>query len=150
MPHSLRTVIAFATLIATTTAFAQSPHKHIVQQPSPERNAMPWSDAVQAGNTLYISGHVGIDPKNNRPPASSQEEAKLLMEDFKHTVEAAGMSMTDVVSVQVLCTDMDRFNAFNEVYRTYFHDGYPARAFMGTNKLLFGAHFEMTGIAIRP
>jgi 2-iminobutanoate/2-iminopropanoate deaminase len=51
--------------------------------------------------------------------------------------------------VQVLCTDLDLFDAFNSVYRTYFHGGFPARAFMGCSKLLFGAHFEVTAIAIK-
>ena len=70
------------------------------------------------------------------------------MEDIKHTVEGAGMTIDDLVMVHVLCTDLDLFDTFNSVYRTYFHGGFPARAFMGCSKLLFGAHFEITAIAV--
>ena len=51
--------------------------------------------------------------------------------------------------VHVLCTDLSLFDSFNSVYRTYFNGGYPARTFTGASKLLLGAHFEITGIAIK-
>jgi 2-iminobutanoate/2-iminopropanoate deaminase len=71
------------------------------------------------------------------------------MAELKHTVEGAGLTIDDLVMVQVLCTDLDLFDAFNSVYRTYFHGGFPARAFMGCGELLFGAHVEVTTIAIK-
>jgi 2-iminobutanoate/2-iminopropanoate deaminase len=71
------------------------------------------------------------------------------MNDMKRTVEAAGMTMDDPVMVHVLCTDLDLFGKFNTVYHTYFHGGFPARTFTGASKLLLGAHFEITGIAIK-
>jgi 2-iminobutanoate/2-iminopropanoate deaminase len=82
-------------------------------------------------------------------PISIKEEVRLLMDDLKHTVEGAGLTIDDLVMVQVLCTDLDLFETFNSVYRTYFHGGFPARAFMGCNKLLFGAHFEITAIGVK-
>jgi len=71
------------------------------------------------------------------------------MDDLKRRVEAAGMTMDDLVMVNVLCTDLSLFKSFNNVYRTYFHGGFPARTFTGASKLLLGAHFEITGIAVR-
>jgi 2-iminobutanoate/2-iminopropanoate deaminase len=129
--------------------FAQTDRKYIVLDDSPERRALPLSDCVLVGNTLYLSGHVGADPKTGKVPTSAKEEARLLMEDIKHTVEGAGMKIDDLVMVQVLCTDLDLFDTFNSVYRTYFQGGFPARAFMGCSKLLFGAHFEITAIAVK-
>ena len=108
-----------------------------------------FSEAVLAGNTLYISGHLGIDPKTGKPGATPEEEARFVMESVKRTVEAAGMTMDDIVSVQVFCSDVSVFDAFNSVYRTYFHGNYPARAFIGAGKLLFGARFEVQGIAVK-
>ena len=67
----------------------------------------------------------------------------------KGTNEAAVMSMDDPVTVQVFCADVANFDAFNVVYRTYFHGNFPARAFLGSGKLLFGARFEVTGIAVK-
>ncbi|MEA3176812.1 MAG: 2-iminobutanoate/2-iminopropanoate deaminase [Gammaproteobacteria bacterium] len=109
----------------------------------------PISDAVLVGNTLYISGHLGIDPATNRAATDPAVEAKLVMDRVKHTVEAAGLSMDDVVSIQVFCTDLALYETFNNVYRTYFPHGFPARAFLGVNTLLRGSHFEVLGVAVR-
>jgi 2-iminobutanoate/2-iminopropanoate deaminase len=128
---------------------AQTDRKHIILDPSPERSGSPFSDCVLVGNTLYVSGHVGVDPKTGKLPASAKEETRLLMDELKHTVEGAGLTINDLVMVQVLCTDLELFDTFNSVYRTYFQGGFPARAFMGCSKLLFGAHFEVTAIAVK-
>ena len=71
------------------------------------------------------------------------------MEAVKHTVESAGLSLDQLVSVTVYCTDLQLYDTFNAVYRSYFHGHYPARAFIGTDKLLRGAHFEVQGVAVR-
>jgi 2-iminobutanoate/2-iminopropanoate deaminase len=65
------------------------------------------------------------------------------------TFEAAGMTMDDLVSVQVHSSDVEDYAAFNEVYRTFFTETFPARAFLGAGTLLFGARFEVLGIAVR-
>ncbi len=109
----------------------------------------PISDGVLVGNTLYISGHLGLDPKTNRAAEDSQVEAKLVMDRVKRTVESAGLTMDDVVSMQVFCTDLALYDTFNSVYRSYFPHGFPARAFLGASTLLRGAHFEVLGIAVR-
>jgi 2-iminobutanoate/2-iminopropanoate deaminase len=147
----LRPGLAAAIILwaALTPAVAQNSRRHIVLEPSPKRNAAPWSDAVLDGNTLYLSGYIGVDPKTGKVPASAKDETKLALDDLKHTVESAGMSMDDLVKVEVFGTDLTLFDSFNSVYRTYFHNGFPARIFIGCSKLLAGAHFEVTGIAIK-
>jgi 2-iminobutanoate/2-iminopropanoate deaminase len=127
---------------------ADAGRKYIVLR-KPGANAAPFSEAVLAGNTLYIAGHLGVDPQTGKPGATPEEEAKLVMEAFKRTVEAGGMTMDDVVSVTVYCSDVSHFAAFNSVYRTYFHENYPARAFIGAGKLLLDARFEVQGIAVK-
>jgi 2-iminobutanoate/2-iminopropanoate deaminase len=72
-----------------------------------------------------------------------------VMDAVKHTVESAGLQMDDLVSITVYCTDLELYDSFNMVYRTYFHGHYPSRAFIGVNRLLRGAHFEVSGIATR-
>ena len=59
------------------------------------------------------------------------------------------MTMDDLVSVQFFCSDVSHYVAFNEVYKTYFKKEYPARAFIGSGKLLFDARFEVQGIAVK-
>lgn len=123
--------------------------KHI-NLPKPAGFAnVPFSDAVLAGNTLYIAGHIGLDPKTGQPPASVEEEAKLAMDAIQQTLVAAGMTMDDLVSVQVHCSDLGLYDTFNKVYAGYFHGEYPARAFLGAAKLLRGARFEVLGTAAK-
>lgn len=110
---------------------------------------LPFSDAVWAGDTLYLSGHIGLDPNTGRPPSSASDEARLVMEAFKQTLEAAGLTMAHLVSVQVFCSDVNLFQEFNAVYVTYFNGEFPARAFLGSGRLLFDARFEVQGIAVR-
>ena len=143
-------IVSSLFLIAVTAAMgAAQDRKHIVlKRPGAIANA-PFSEAVLAGNTLYVAGHIGIDPATGKPGATPEDEAKLVMESFKRSVEAGGMTMDDLVSVTVFCSDVSHFNAFNSVYRTYFHDNYPARAFIGSGALLFGARFEVQGIAVK-
>jgi 2-iminobutanoate/2-iminopropanoate deaminase len=133
-------------LVAGITCLAQSDRKYIVmKRATPVASNAPYSEAVLAGDTLYVAGHVGIDPATGKPGATPEEEARLVMDAIKRTVEAAGMSMDDLVSVQVYCSDVSLYDAFNGVYRTYFHGNYPARAFLGSGKLLLNARYEVMG-----
>lgn len=111
---------------------------------------LPFSDAVWHGDTLYLSGHLGLDPKTGKPGATPEEEARLVLDGIKRTLEAAGLAMENLVSVQIFCSDVSLFEKFNTVYRTYFHGEFPARAFLGAGRLLFDARFEVQGIAARP
>ena len=85
----------------------------------------------------------------DKPPANTEEETKLAMEAVKRVLESQGMEMDDLVSVQVYCTDLGLYDKFNSVYRTYFHEKFPARAFIGVASLIRGSHFELMGIAVK-
>jgi len=137
-------------LLAASVFCPAQDRKHIVlKRATPAAANAPFSEAVLVGDTLYIGGHLGLDPATGKPGATPEDEAKLLMEAFKRTIETAGMSMDDLVSVQVHCSDVSFYSAFNGVYRTYFHEEYPARAFLGSGPLLFGARFEILGVAVK-
>jgi len=135
-------------LISMSATAADSDRKHVVLDQSPARKNFPFSDAVVVGNTLYLAGTVGFD-KTGKPPADAEEEAKLAMENVKRVLESQGMEMDDLVSVQVYSTDFSLYEKFNNVYRTYFHEQFPARAFIGVASLIRGAHFELNGIAVK-
>jgi reactive intermediate/imine deaminase len=109
----------------------------------------PFSDGVLVGNTLYLAGRIGLEPQTGRPPADVAAEARLLLDGFRTVLGEAGMSMNDLVFVQVFCPDVGHYDAFNQVYRTYFSEPFPARAFVGSGPLLFGARFEMQAIAVK-
>ena len=130
--------------------FANAADRKYIIDPRPgDTKALPFSDGVLVGNTLYIAGHIGLDPKTGMAPADAEQEAHLVMDGIKRTVEEAGLSMDDVVSVQIFCTDLKLYDTFNAVYKTYFHGDFPARAFVGTDKLLRNGHYEVMGIAVK-
>jgi enamine deaminase RidA (YjgF/YER057c/UK114 family) len=109
----------------------------------------PYSNAVLVGDTLYLAGDIGIDPKTGAPPPKIEDEVRIVMESMKTRLEMVGMSMDDLVMVEVHCPDLSLYGQFNDVYRTYFDKHFPARAFLGSGPLLLGGHFEVTGIAVR-
>lgn len=109
----------------------------------------PFSDGVWVGSTFYLSGHIGFDPTTGKPPADVNEEIRLLLDAFQATLRAAGLEMRNLVYVQVFCSDVSLFATFNVIYRKYFGKDFPARAFLGSGPLLFGARFEIQGIAAR-
>ena len=143
-------ILVVAGLLALMPAVAGAADRaYIVGERSANRGPLPFSEGVMVGDTLYVAGHIGIDPATDMAATSAEAEAKLVMDAVKRTVEQAGLKMDDLVSVTVYCTDLGLYNSFNAVYRTYFHDQYPARAFIGTATLLRGAHFEVLGVAVR-
>jgi 2-iminobutanoate/2-iminopropanoate deaminase len=125
-----------------------SAQKRYINLPG-RRGNLPFSDAVLAGDTLYISGRIGFRPGTTEVPRDPAEEARYLLDGIRTVVESAQMSMTDLVYVQIFCPDVSLFETFNAVYRGYFSGDMPARAFLGSGPLLFGARFEMMAIAQR-
>jgi reactive intermediate/imine deaminase len=110
----------------------------------------PFSDGILAGNTLYLAGRIGLDPKTGKPPEQIEDEIKLMLDSLKGTLTQAGMTMDDLVYVQIACTDLSLFDKFNPIYKGYFTTkDLPAREFIGAAALLRGGHFELQAIAVR-
>lgn len=110
---------------------------------------LPFSEGVLVGDTLYVAGHIGTDPKTGMAPADVNQEIKFLLDGFQATLAEGGMAMDDLVSVQVYCTDLALYDKFNAAYASYFKKEFPARMFVGSGPLLRNGHFEMMGIAVR-
>jgi 2-iminobutanoate/2-iminopropanoate deaminase len=149
-------LLIFATSPALwpTAAQADNIHFPLAAGPLPAGAASPagnpaFNAAVLAGDTLYISGSIDLDPATGKPPADPKVGAKIILDGMKRTVEQAGMTMDDLVWVQVFASDLSNYAAFNEIYRGYFKGPLPARAFVGAGSLLAGAHFEVMGIAVK-
>jgi len=130
---------------------AAAPAKHFPSGGSAVSGPSPaYSAAVEANGTLYISGTTdGTDPATGQKPADASIGAKVVMNNIKKTVEAAGYTMDDVVWLQIFASDLKDYADFNAVYRTYFKGPLPARAFIGAGSLLGGAHFEVMGMAVK-
>ncbi|MGA9570609.1 MAG: RidA family protein [Candidatus Acidiferrales bacterium] len=111
---------------------------------------LPFSNAVIAGNTVYLAGHIGFDPAARKLPDDIEQEARFVLEGVRDTLTRSGLTMQDVVSLTVFCPELSLYEHFNSVYRKFFHTPFPARAFIGSGPLLFGAHFEIQAIAVKP
>jgi len=143
---------AAASLIALTLgavpALAAQDREYINSRSPADGAVPPFSGAVRVGETLYLSGTIGRTA-DGQIAETAEEEARLVLNNVKGTLESAGMTMEDLVSVQIFSSDVADYDAFNSVYRTYFEGEFPARAFIGAGTLLFGARFEIQAIAVR-
>jgi len=147
----VRQLIVFLAIGLASAAAADDvrTERRTLSLPQTEALGIPISDAVLVGNTLYLSGNGGIDLETMEVPEDPKDEATLLMENVKRTLALADMTLEDLVSVTIYCPDLSLFGQFNEVYRSYFDGDYPARAFVGSGKLLFGMRFEIQAIAVK-
>jgi 2-iminobutanoate/2-iminopropanoate deaminase len=139
---------AAATLVALASFPVHAGERSFVRPSRADGDGPAFSGAVLAGDTLYLSGTLGLDD-DRKVPEDPRQEARLLLDRFRATLEAAGFGMDDLVTVTVYCSDVTHYDAWNEVYRTYFEEELPARAFVGSGRLLFDARFEMQGIAVK-
>ena len=131
------------TCVVTTTA--QSSRRYVnPRSASNPANATqpPFSGAVVVGDTAYLSGVLGSGD-------TADAAATAGLSNLQNSLKAAGMTMDDLVTVQVFCPDVANYDAFNRVYRTFFKQEFPARAFLGSGPLLQGAKFEIQGIAVK-
>lgn len=108
---------------------------------------LPFSGAAWVDNTFYLSGMLGLE--GGQVPETAEQEAANVLDAMKAVLEGEGLTMDDLVVVQVFASDVADYDAFNSVYRTYFTGEFPARAFLGSGPLLFGARFEVMGTAVR-
>jgi len=143
-----RIVAATLMMMVVVGSISAGEARTYVRSSLPGGDGSPFSGAVRVGDTLYLSGDIGLD-ENDKVPATAKAEAGLLLDGIKATLEAAGFTMDDLVTVTVYCSDVKHYADFNEVYRTYFTKEFPARAFVGAGTLLFDARFEMQAIAVK-
>ena len=110
---------------------------------------LPFSEAVRVGDTLYLSGQIGVIPGSLKlVEGGTQAQARQAMENIRTSLEAHGYSMADLVKCTVMLADMSEWSMFNEVYKTYFTGRYPARSAFGANGLALGARLEVECIAV--
>ena len=109
---------------------------------------VPLSEAVRVGDTLYLSGQIGIQPGTLKlVPGGLKEEAAQTLSNIRTTLEAHGYSMRDVIKCTIMLADIARWGEFNEIYKMHFSAPYPARSALGTNGLALGAQVEIECVA---
>jgi len=121
----------------------------IVNTPKAASAVGPYSQAVLIGQTMYISGTMGIDPNSNSLVTGGiREQTKMALTNIENILESVGASINNMVKVTVLLTDITEFDAVNEVYQTYFVKNHPARAAYQVSSLPKGAQVEIEGVAV--
>jgi reactive intermediate/imine deaminase len=115
--------------------------------PVTNRN-VPFSAAVRVGNTLYLSGQLGVDASGKLVPGGIVAETRQTLENIKTTLERHGSSLDHIVKALVMLADMSEWGEMNKVYVTYFTKHLPARSALGANGLALGAKVEIEVIAV--
>jgi len=109
---------------------------------------VPLSEAVRVGDTLYLSGQIGIQPGTLKlVPGGLKEEAAQTLNNIQTTLEAHGFTMRDVIKCTVMLADITQWGDFNEVYKARFSAPYPARSALGASGLALGAQVEVECVA---
>lgn len=109
----------------------------------------PYVQGVDAGDLVFVSGQLGIDPADGKVPDDFGAEARRTLANVEAVLEAAGLGMADVVKTTVFMTDFDDYAVMNEAYSEYFSDPPPARSTVKVADLLAGARLEIEAIASR-
>ncbi|MFZ5482754.1 MAG: RidA family protein [Pseudomonadota bacterium] len=107
-----------------------------------------YSQAVRAGDTVYLSGQIGLDPASMQLVEGIEAQIHQVFGNLKAVAEAAGGSLSDVVKLNVFLTDLGHFAKVNEIMAQYFVQPYPARAAVGVASLPRGALVEADGILV--
>jgi reactive intermediate/imine deaminase len=110
----------------------------------------PYSQAIRAGDTLYLSGQIGLDPKTGQLVDGLEAQAHQVFRNMRAVAQAAGASLDDVVKLSIMVADLGDFAKVNEIMATYFNAPYPARSTYQVAGLPRGARIEVEGIIAMP
>jgi reactive intermediate/imine deaminase len=121
-----------------------------IQTPDAPAAIGPYSQAVRAGDTLYLSGQIGLDPKTGQLVEGIETQAHQVFRNLRAVAAAAGGSLDDMVKISVLLLDLADFTKVNEIMASYFKAPYPARATYQVAGLPRGARIEVEGILVLP
>ena len=122
--------------------------KTIISTPNAPAAIGTYSQAVKVGDTVYLSGQIGLDPQSMTMLEGIDAQIVRVFENLKAVAEAAGGSLADVVKLNVFLTDLSNFAKVNETMSRYFSEPYPARAAVGVKELPRGALVEADGVMV--
>lgn len=124
--------------------------KRIIHTPNAPAAIGPYSQAVEAGGTLYISGQIPLDPQTMKlVEGGIKEQTEQVLKNISAILTAAGYTFKDVVKSTCLLSDMANFKAMNEVYANYYLENAPARAAFAVKDLPLGSLIEIETIACK-
>lgn len=139
----MRVIVLALTFLAATASAGEAEVEFF-----PGARDLPFSDAVRVGDLLFLSGEIGVKPGTlELVEGGIQAEARQTMENIKASLEKHGYGMDDLVKCTVMLADISEWGVFNEVYRTFFQEPFPARSAFAATGLALGARVEVECIA---
>ena len=150
--NKIRPIFLCTISIASILIFSQEPiemKKEIISTENAPKAIGPYSQAVKAGNFMFISGQIPLDPKTGDLVSESiEDQAKQVLNNIKSICKAAGYSLDDIVKISIFLTDLGNFATVNEVMKEYFAEPYPARATVEVSGLPLGVNIEIEAIVL--
>ena len=149
-----KTIGILATLLCSLSlsCIAAGPdEKRVIATADAPEAIGPYSQAIRAGNTLYLSGQIAIDPKTKKLMATAdiETQTKLVLDNLLAVLKADGMDMSHVVSTTVFLKDLNNFATMNAIYAGYFKTNPPARATVEVARLPRDVQIEISAIAVK-
>lgn len=123
--------------------------KHPIQTGDAPEAIGTYSQAVAAGNTIYLSGQIGLDPQTMEMSEGFDAQAHRVFANLRAVAAASGGTLDDIVKLTVFLSDLTNFVKLNEIMAQYFTNPYPARSAVGVSQLPRGALVEIEAILVR-
>ncbi len=142
----MRTTISCLIFLCSLFCVSQTERKVIFTDKAPAPIG-PYSQAIQVGNTVYVSGQIALKLNGEMDTTSIEIETNLVLQNLKYVLEAAKMEFKNVVKSAIYVTDLKNFKKINDIYATYFSIHPPARETVEVKALPKGAHIEISVIA---
>jgi 2-iminobutanoate/2-iminopropanoate deaminase len=124
-------------------------HLRIVAKDAPPRPDAPYTPGVMAGDVLFLSGNIGVDPRTGKLPATFPEQAEQALRNQQALLEAAALGWEDAVKVNVYVKEIARYEEFNQLYMRTLPAPLPARTFLAVADLPGGGQVEIEVVASR-
>lgn len=124
-------------------------NKAVIHSDAAPKAIGTYSQAIKAGNTVYLSGQIPLDPATMElVQGDIAAQIRRVFDNLQAVCQAAGGSLQDIVKLNIYLTDLSHFATVNEIMATYFQQPYPARAAIGVAQLPKGAQVEMDGVMV--
>ena len=137
-------------LLTSWHLFSQETETKAIRSPNAPKAIGPYSQAILAGNTLYVSGNIAINPENGQMDTLNLEtEIRRVMSNLGAVLNEVDMSYENVVKATIYTTDLNNYKLINTIYGEYFKEKPPARETVQVVALPKGAHVEISCVAVR-
>lgn len=123
--------------------------KHPIKTAQAPEAIGTYSQAIDTGGVVYLSGQIGLDPKNMQIVEGFEAQAQQVFSNLRAVAEAAGATLEQVVKLTVFVTDLANFAKLNEIMGSFFNEPYPARSAVGVSQLPRDALIEIEAIIIK-